>query len=228
MAAEGFLVHFAPFFALRPFGRRVLGSVIDSLEFFFSPRWPTVVCHRGLALPSRSCSCVDIDTTRFVNQRQKQLQQQSQPQSHSQQQSQPQFLRHERQTVAMELAAPLHHRRDVGPGLNDGLRAQTTASSGTRPGVLRRPRLHAAANCWRRRRRRKESRQQRAEAVTEQFRLLLDRSKRKRKKRRKKKLPESSSSRHPPCSGAAHTWRSGHLPTALRYWLCPARCLVAA
>ena len=44
------------------------------------------------------------------------------------------MLRHERQTVAMELAAALHHSRDVGQGTNDGLRAQTTASSGKRPG----------------------------------------------------------------------------------------------
>ena len=29
-------------------------------------------------------------------------------------------LRHERQTVAMELAAALHHSRDVGPGTYDG------------------------------------------------------------------------------------------------------------
>ena len=46
------------------------------------------------------------------------------------------MLRHERQTVAMELAATLHHSRDVGPGTNDGLRAQTTASSGKRPAPL--------------------------------------------------------------------------------------------
>ena len=45
------------------------------------------------------------------------------------------MLRHELQTVAMELAAALHHSRDVGPGKNDGLRAQKTASSGKRPGV---------------------------------------------------------------------------------------------
>ena len=38
--------------------------------------------------------------------------------------------------VAMELAAALHHSRDVGPGTNDGLRAQTTASSGKRPAPL--------------------------------------------------------------------------------------------
>ena len=49
------------------------------------------------------------------------------------------MLRHERQTVAMELAAALHHSRDVGPGVNAGLRAQTTASSGKRPGVLTEP-----------------------------------------------------------------------------------------
>ena len=44
-----------------------------------------------------------------------------------------------RQTVAMELAAALHHSRDVGLGVNAGLRAQTTASSGKRPGVLTEP-----------------------------------------------------------------------------------------
>ena len=43
------------------------------------------------------------------------------------------MLRHERQTVAMELAAALHHSRDVRPGKNNGLRVQTTASSGKRP-----------------------------------------------------------------------------------------------
>ena len=48
-------------------------------------------------------------------------------------------LRHERPTVAMELAAALHHSRDVGPWKNDGLRAQTTASSRKRPGVLTEP-----------------------------------------------------------------------------------------
>ena len=46
------------------------------------------------------------------------------------------MLRHERQTVAMELAAALHHSRGGGPGTHDGLRAQTTASSGTRPAPL--------------------------------------------------------------------------------------------
>ena len=50
------------------------------------------------------------------------------------------MLRHERQTVAMELAAALHHSRDVGPGTHVGLRAQKTASSGgRRPGVLKEP-----------------------------------------------------------------------------------------
>ena len=49
------------------------------------------------------------------------------------------MLRLERQTVAMELAAALHHSRDVGLGTDDGLRAQTTASSGKRPGVLKEP-----------------------------------------------------------------------------------------
>ena len=42
------------------------------------------------------------------------------------------MLRQERQTVAMELAAALHHSCDVGFGTNDGLRAQTTASAGKR------------------------------------------------------------------------------------------------
>ena len=42
----------------------------------------------------------------------------------------------QRQTVAMELAEALHHSRDVGPGTNDGLRAQTTASPGKRPAPL--------------------------------------------------------------------------------------------
>ena len=46
------------------------------------------------------------------------------------------MLRHERQTVAMELAAALHHSRDAGPELYEGLRAQTTASSGMRPAPL--------------------------------------------------------------------------------------------
>ena len=49
------------------------------------------------------------------------------------------MLRHERQTVAMELAAALHHSRDVGPEKDDGPRAQTTASSGGRPRVLKEP-----------------------------------------------------------------------------------------
>ena len=39
------------------------------------------------------------------------------------------FLRHERMTVRMELAAALHHSRDVGSGKNDGLRAQKTVNS---------------------------------------------------------------------------------------------------
>ena len=46
------------------------------------------------------------------------------------------MLRHERQTVAMELAAALHHSRDVGRELYVGLRAQKTASSGA---AARRP-----------------------------------------------------------------------------------------
>ena len=50
------------------------------------------------------------------------------------------WLRHERMTVAAELAAALHHSRDVGPGTHVGLRAQKTVSSGgRRPGVLKEP-----------------------------------------------------------------------------------------
>ena len=46
-------------------------------------------------------------------------------------------LRHERQTVSMELAAALHHSRDVGPAQHVGLQAHKTANSaGVRPGVL--------------------------------------------------------------------------------------------
>ena len=55
------------------------------------------------------------------------------------------MLRHERQTVAMELAAALHHSRDAGPGTYDGLRAQKTASSGKRPGVLSEPEAQVGA-----------------------------------------------------------------------------------
>ena len=49
------------------------------------------------------------------------------------------WLRHERQTVAMELAAALHHSRDVGPGTHAGLRAQTAPPPGSRPGILAEP-----------------------------------------------------------------------------------------
>ena len=50
------------------------------------------------------------------------------------------MLRHERQTVAMELAAALHHSRDGGRVTHCGLRAPETASSGGwRPGVLKEP-----------------------------------------------------------------------------------------
>ena len=49
------------------------------------------------------------------------------------------WLKHERQTVAMELAAALHHSRDGGRVTNYGLRAPKTASSGQRPGVLTEP-----------------------------------------------------------------------------------------
>ena len=50
------------------------------------------------------------------------------------------WWRHERQTVAMELAAALHHSRDGGRETYYGLRAPKTASSGgRRPGVLKEP-----------------------------------------------------------------------------------------
>ena len=50
------------------------------------------------------------------------------------------MLRHERQTVAMELAAALHHSRNGGRETYYGLRAPKTASSGgRRPGVLKEP-----------------------------------------------------------------------------------------
>ena len=55
------------------------------------------------------------------------------------------MLWHERQTVAMELAAALHHSRDVGPGKNDGLREQKTTSSGKRPGVPTEPEAQVGA-----------------------------------------------------------------------------------
>ena len=47
------------------------------------------------------------------------------------------WLRHERQTVAMELAAALHHCRDARSEVaHEALRGQKTASSGTRPEPL--------------------------------------------------------------------------------------------
>ena len=46
------------------------------------------------------------------------------------------MLRHERQTVAVEVAAALHHSRDAVRGTNIGPGAQKTASLGQRPGVL--------------------------------------------------------------------------------------------
>ena len=49
------------------------------------------------------------------------------------------MLEHEWQTVAMELAAALHHSHDAGPGTYAGLRTQKTATSGQRPGVLTEP-----------------------------------------------------------------------------------------
>ena len=48
------------------------------------------------------------------------------------------MLRHERQTVAMELAAALHHSRDARSNdVHAALRGQMTASSGTRPEPIR-------------------------------------------------------------------------------------------
>ena len=48
------------------------------------------------------------------------------------------MLRYERQTVAMELAAALHH--SAGPVTNEAVRSQKTVSSrGARPGVLQEP-----------------------------------------------------------------------------------------
>ena len=55
------------------------------------------------------------------------------------------MLRHERQIVAMELAAALHHSRDARPGTYDGPRAQKTASSGKRPGVPPEPEAQVGA-----------------------------------------------------------------------------------
>ena len=48
------------------------------------------------------------------------------------------WLKHERLTVAMELAAALHHSRDGGPGSHNALRGQKAASSG-REGEVREP-----------------------------------------------------------------------------------------
>ena len=61
------------------------------------------------------------------------------------------WLRHERMTVRMELAAALHH--SAGPETNDAVRSQKTVSSrGVRPGVLQDPAPqlvseHAACPC---------------------------------------------------------------------------------
>ena len=57
-------------------------------------------------------------------------------------------LRHERQTVAMELAAALHHSRDGGRETYYGLRAPKTASSGGRPGVLTEPEPQGQERPW--------------------------------------------------------------------------------
>ena len=63
------------------------------------------------------------------------------------------MLRHERQTVAMELAAALHHSCGVRPDVSrEVLREQKIASSGRRPGVLKEPEPpvvveHAACPC---------------------------------------------------------------------------------
>ena len=65
------------------------------------------------------------------------------------------WWRHERMTVAMELAVATHHSSPKGgwPGAtHDALRGQTKASSGRRPGVLKEPEPpvvveHAACPC---------------------------------------------------------------------------------
>ena len=63
------------------------------------------------------------------------------------------WLRHERQSVAMELAAALHHSRDARSDVvHEALRGQKTASSGKRPAALREsgPQLvveHAGCPC---------------------------------------------------------------------------------
>ena len=50
------------------------------------------------------------------------------------------WWRHERMTVAAELAVAFHHSRGVGPKVPyDALRGQTPASSGMRPDALREP-----------------------------------------------------------------------------------------
>ena len=58
------------------------------------------------------------------------------------------MLRHERQTVAMELAAALHHSRDGERATFYGLRAPKTASSGERPGVLTEPEPQGQERPW--------------------------------------------------------------------------------
>ena len=62
------------------------------------------------------------------------------------------WLRHERMTVATELAAALHHSRDGWRATNDGLRARKTVSSGgMRPAPLSevaRPQGAAATFGW--------------------------------------------------------------------------------
>ena len=52
------------------------------------------------------------------------------------------WLRHERQSVAMELAAALHHSRDARSEVaHEAPRGQKTASSGSRPAALKEPEL---------------------------------------------------------------------------------------
>ena len=55
------------------------------------------------------------------------------------------WLRHERMTVAAELAAALHHSRDGERETNNVPRGQTTARSGTRPGVFKEREAQEAA-----------------------------------------------------------------------------------
>ena len=114
-------------------------------------------------------------------------------------------LRHERQTVAMELAAALHHSRDGGRVTNYGLRAPKTASSVKK--ALERQKEEEEAKVKRLNEENEERRMLRINAKVSND-IPLKRwivayassssssgKRRKRKKKRKRKLPKSSSSR---------------------------------